>query len=740
MTSKSLNRRSFVKVTSIAGGGVAIAMILPENCNASLKGASGHINEEKALVPNAFVKIYPSNKIVFILDRVEMGQGTMTSHAQILCEELEVEPSRLVIELAGADKKYSNPLFGLQLTGGSTSVAASFKPLREAGALARELMRATAAKRWNADLKDCIANKGTIIHSITGKIATYGELANDASHIKIKTMPELKKPEDYKYIGHSQRRLDSFAKVTGTAVFGIDVSIPNLHSAIVIHCPTIGGTPKSFNEAEIKKIPGVTDTLMLPNSIVIVANKYWQALAASKQLKIEWDHGPLSNTSSESIFSDFEKAFELSPIKAKSKGDLDEGFKSAVNIEEATYRIPFLAHATMEPQNCTAHVTQHFCEVWGPFQNPAMVHEMSAQTSGLSKQHVKVNQTLMGGGFGRRISYDFAVEAVTISKMTSKPVKVIWSREEDMRNDFYRPAAVHKIKAGLTKDGQIAAWSHKIAAQSLLAHQAPAFVVGTAPDWIPYGVRQFIGDNSGKLFKNVMLDTTVVEGASDTPYDFTNFKVDFHHKEVGIPVGFWRSVGHSSNAFVMETFVDELANKAKEDPLEFRIKYLKKSPRIIGVLNLVAEKSQWKTAAPKGIFRGIAQHTSFGSFCAQVVEIKLEKGIPKLHRIVAAIDCGLNINPDLVAAQIESSIVFGLSAALKGKITFEKGVPQQTNFHDYEVLRMSETPKIEVHIVQSNEPPTGVGEPGLPPVAPALANAFAAATGKRLRSLPLQFS
>jgi isoquinoline 1-oxidoreductase subunit beta len=722
------NRREFLRDSSAAGAGLVIAMSLP-SC-ASRKGVQGSSD----FVPNAWLRITPENRIIFILDRVEMGQGVMTSHAALIAEELGLEPSDLEIQFAVADRKYDNPALGFQLTGGSTSTRGSWEPLREAGAIARGALTAAAAEIWGVSPNEVTLGRGEFSHRDTGRKLTFGQCANQAAdHLGD---ADLKPPEQWKVIGRGLPRLDSAPKSTGRARFGIDVRVPGMLTAVVIRGPVIRAEPKKIDSAEAEKMEGVSKIVVIPGGVGVLADSYWHARAAAEKVIVEWEKVELST---ESIRAMFRAAAEKEGKVATKEGWFDKAFAAAEKRVRAIYEFPYLAHATMEPQNATAHVKSDRCDIWAPTQSPGSARLLVAKLLDFDLEQVNVETTYLGGGFGRRIGVDYVLEAVHLSKAAGAPVQVIWSREDDLRHDIYRPGSFHVAQAGLL-GGRISGWSHKIASPSLYARIGSEFVWNMAPSWIS-GVGRALGDMAGGLFEGTMADPSSIEGAAELPYAIDDVRVEWVFVDPGVPIGFWRSVGHSFNAFVVETMMDELATLADADPFEFRRGLLqKKSPRNLAVLELAAVKAGWSSPLPEGRFRGIAQHASFGSFVAQVAEVSVVEGEIRVHRVVAAIDCGRTVNPEIVRAQIESAIVFGLTAALKNEIHFEEGSAVEGNFDSYPMLRMNEMPDVEVHIVESDASPSGVGEPGVPPIAPAVANAVFRATGKRLRKLPLRLA
>lgn len=694
--------------------------------------------------PNAWIRILPDDTVIFTLDRVEMGQGTMTSHAALVCEELEVDPKRLRIEAAHASRDFDNPdkQLRIQITGGSTSTQSSWTPLREAGAVAREMLRKGAAATWRVPVRECVAAAGAIQHAPTGRKLRYGELVRAAAAQDVPKV-RLKEPAQWKLIGTSVDRLDTRPKVDGSGIYGIDVRLPGMLTAVIVRPPVRGARLKSLDASRTRARRGVVDVVELPEGVAVVAKGYWEARTGAELLAVTWHDTPLSNVDSPALFASFEKLTTREGDKtARDVGDAYAATRRGAPARiEAIYRAPYLSHATMEPQNATAWVIDGRCDVWSPTQTAGIARWRVAEALGFDLEDVAIHTTLIGGGFGRRLLVDYAVEAARLAQRVRKPVKVIWSREDDQENDWYRPMAVSRLVGSVDggTDTPIRGWLHRLVSQSIVADTAGDFVGAIVPNATPRALRRmFAEDVPRATARGTIVDETSVEGAADLPYAIPNLRVEYTPVETGIPVGFWRSVGHSHNAFVTECFFDELAHAAGKDPFELRRALLAKHPRHKAVLELAAAKAGWGTPPPTGVGRGIAVHESFGSFCAQVIEASVETNRVRVHRVVAAIDCGRVVNPGLVAAQIESAVIFGLSAALKQQVTFARGRVQETNFHSYRALRMFECPTIETHIVASTETPSGVGEPGVPPVAPALCNAIFAATGKRLRSLPVE--
>ena len=705
-TPTQVTRRAFLETAGAAGAGLVISFYLPSGLRFRSPTAG-------PFAPNAWLRIGEDESVLVIVDRSEMGQGVTTALPMLLAEELEADWSRIRIEFAPADKAYTNPMFGMQGTGGSTSVRAAYTPLRKAGAAARELLVAAAAQTWGVEKAECRAERGAVVHARSKRRLTYGKLVTKAATLGAPPDVPLKDPKDWKILGTRVRRLDTPPKVDGSAQFGIDVKVPGMLVAVVARSPVFGGKVTSFDAAKAKAVPGVRQVVQISSGVAVVADGYWPAKKGRDALAITWDEGPTASVSSATIAQLFGQRAEQAGAVARHAGDPDGTLGSAPAKVDAVYDLPFLAHATMEPMNCTAHVRADGVDIWAPTQFQTGAQGFGAKIGGVTPDKVKVHTTYLGGGFGRRFELDFIQEALETSKAVGAPVKVIWSREDDIRNAQYRPANHHRMRAGLDANGQPVAWTHRIVAPSIMAR--------VFPDTVKNG-----------------LDEEAVEGGVGMPYAIPNVHVDYLLTDTGIPVGFWRSVNNSYNAFAVESFIDELAHAAKKDPYEYRRDLLGKAPRHLGALNLAASKAGWGTAPPAGRARGIAVYKSFESYVAEVAEVSVATdGAVKVHRVVCAVDCGPVVNPSIVEAQMESAIVYGLTAALYGEIAIEGGRVKQSNFHDYQMLRLAEMPKVEVYIVPSTDAQGGVGEPGTPPIAPAVANAIFAATGKRIRKLPI---
>jgi isoquinoline 1-oxidoreductase subunit beta len=709
-SANGLSRRIFLKAGIASGGGLILGFGLPAFLGGAIAAAP------RDFAPNAFIRVGSDGQVVLTMPYVEMGQGTYTSIPMLLAEELEVDLKHVQLEHAPPNEKlYGNPMLGgLQATGNSNAIRASWQPLRHAGATARSMLVAAAAKRWNVDPGSCRAQSGEVLHPPTGRRIKYGDLAAAAARMPVPESVALKRPGKFKLIGTPAKRLDTPAKVNGSALFGIDARPPGVKIATLAQAPVFGGRLKSLDPAAAKGVKGVRQIVELDDAVAVVADHMGAAKKGLMALAIEWDDGPHAKLSTDQIVAELEKATLDSGPVAQNIGDVDRAMASAVTKVEATYQVPFLAHATMEPMNCTVDVRKDGCEVWVGTQVMARAQAAAAKVTGLPLDKVVVHNHLIGGGFGRRLEVDGVTRAVQIAMHVDGPVKVVWTREEDIQHDMYRPCFFDRLSAGLDEKGMPVAWSHRFAGSSIMAR------------WLPPAF------NNG-------LDSDTTEGAIDRVYTFQNLHVEYLRVEPpGIPTAFWRSVGPSHNVFVTESFMDELAVAAKQDPVTYRRTLLDKAPRAKGVLDLAAQKAGWGQPLPKGVGRGVSVQHAFATYMAQVAEVEVSRnGAVRVRRVVCAIDCGTVVNPDTVRAQIQSGIMFGLTAALYGEITLKDGRVEQTNFNTYKILRIDEAPAIEVYIVQSQEPPGGIGETGTSAVVPAVTNAIFAATGKRLRKLPI---
>ena len=722
--SPSLSRRSFLEVSATAGGALLIRFHLP-----------GRFVKNGVFTPNPFVRIDTEGVVTLVMHKVEMGQGTYTAMSMLLAEELEVDLSQVRLEHAPADDaRYAEPTFGVQETGGSTSVRGNFEPLRRAGAAAREMLVAAAAAAWQIDPKACHAEHGAVIHPATSRRLDYGSLVDRAARLRPSGDVQLKQPEDFRLIGTPVRRLDTPGKVDGTTQYGIDVRIPGMKYASVAACPVFGGRLAGVDDAKAKAIPGVRQVVRLDDAVAVVADDTWTAKRGLAALDIRWDEGPNAKLSTADIVRQLADASQQSGVVARDDGNVDQAMAGAVQRIEAIYQVPFLAHATMEPINCTVHVRPDACDLWLGTQVPTFTQTAAAKLTGLPKARVQVHNQFLGGGFGRRLEVDFVIQAVNIAKQVDGPVQVLWSREEDIQHDMYRPYYYDRFAAGLDAAGHPVAWTHRVVGSSIEARVISELFPKTLRVMRAGGLHRL-----GAMIKHLDLDA--VEGAAEPPYSIPNIRVDFVRQEppTGLRTAFWRGVGPTHNIFVVESFIDELAAAARQDPFEYRRALLDRAPRARAVLELVAEQAGWRKPLPPGSGRGISLLHAFGSYIAQVAEVVVSRqGEVRVSRVVCAVDCGTIVNPDIVKAQMESGIIFGMTAALWGEITVKNGRVEQHNFNDYRALRLREAPVIEVHLVQSAEAPGGVGEPGTSAVMPAITNAIYAATGKRIRILPVK--
>ena len=706
---EGMSRRTLL--TSGLAGGLLLAFHVP--VHAANEPVQPPDDTAGKFAPNAFIRIDHSGKTTLIMPQVEMGQGTYTSISMILAEELDTDFAQVVVEHAPpSDKLYRNPVFGIQVTGNSNSVRAFWKPLRNAGASARAMLVQAAAQQWQVEPASCTTSNRQVLHAASGRRLSYGELVDAAN---TRTPPRdvaLKDPKDFVLIGKPLKRLDTPDKTNGKAVYGIDAMLPGMKFATLMACPVFGGKVARVDDSAARKLPGVQQIVILDDLVAVVGDHMWAAKKALDALVIEWDEGSYAQLSSNDIWRDLRAACEKDGVVAKSRGDIAKALATGERFE-ASYELPFLAHASMEPVNATVHLKPDSCEIWTGSQVIARVQSEGAKAAGLPVEKVIANNHLLGGGFGRKLEPDMVVKAVRIAKHVDGPVKVVWTREEDIQHDVYRPVYRDTIAATLS-GGKIVGWKYKIAGSAILAR------------WLPPAFQKGI-------------DIDAVDSAIDVPYDIPNFHVEYVRAEPpAVPTGFWRGVGPNNNVFAVECFMDELARKAGKDPVDFRRSMLGNQPRFLAALNLAAEKSNWGEPLPARVGRGVCVQPSFASFIATVVEAEVdEQGEVRLRRITSAVDTGIAVNPDTIVAQLEGGLIFGLTAALYGDITIDKGRVQQSNFNDYRMLRIDQTPKIDVHLIKSGEQPGGVGETGTNAGPPALRNAIYAATGVALRRLPI---
>jgi isoquinoline 1-oxidoreductase beta subunit len=701
------SRREFLKASAAVGGGLVIGVTLPDALAPTTRAAG-------EAMPNAWVRIAPDGAVTILSARSEMGQGVYTALPTLVAEELEVDLGRIKVEIAPAGEVYINSLLGGQLTGGSTSVVEGWEKLRVAGAQARAMLVSAAAQRWGVDAAACQARDG-VVSGPAGQRATYGELVEAAAKLPVPTDVKLKDPSAWRYVGKAMNRLDSQAKIDGTAEYGIDVRLPGMLYAALAQCPVIGGKVTSFDAARAKAMPGVKHVVQITDGVAVVADTWWRAKTARDALSIQWDEGAGRALDSPGIARALRAAAAQPGAVIKKLGDAEGAMRSAPKALQSEYELPFLAHATMEPMNFTADVGKDSVVVYGPTQFQQLAAGVAAQAAGLKPEQVTVKTTFLGGGFGRRIDVDFITQAVEISKaIGGGPVKLVWTREDDMTHDFYRPTSFHQLAGALDAAGRPVALKFHLTSPSVTSRLFPPVV--------KEGIDPFMTE------------------AGAVPYDIPNQFADVVIHDTGLRVGYWRSVSHALNSFAYESFMDELAAAAGKDPFQFRLALLDKQPRLKRVLELAAEKSDWGKPLPAGRARGIALMEGYGTSMAQVAEISTAGNKVRVHRVVVAADPGRMVNPNIVRQQLEGSIIYGLSAVLYGEVTLVNGRVQQTNFNNYPVLRMPESPVIDIHLVESTEKPAGIGEPGTALIGPAVANAVFAATGKRLRKLPLRLA
>lgn len=723
-------RRQFLVTSLSTGAGLTLGLYL-SGCSredalpeAGPGRAGGEVVADYRFEPNAFVRITPHNRVIVIAKHLEMGQGTYTGLATLVAEELDAAWEQVDVEAAPANAKLYNNLFWgpMQGTGGSTAIANSFKQMREAGATARAMLVEAAAQKWNVPASEISVSRGVVQHHTSNQQASFGELAEAAAKLTVPEAVFLKDPDEFQLIGTQLSRKDNRDKINGKAIYTQDIQLPGMLVAVVAHAPRFGGKVKNVDASETKTVKGVTGVVQIPTGVAVLATNTWSAIKGRDALKVEWDNSNAFAMSSADLLADYKVRAQQPGQAARREGDVDTTLKAADSVQQANFSFPYLAHAAMEPMNCVVQLTKDGCEVWNGDQFQTGDQGALAQLFGFKPEQVKINMLYAGGSFGRRANpnSDYLLEAASIVKAIGgkAPVKLVWTREDDMRGGYYRPLYYHELKASLDKDGMPTAWQHRIVGQSILANT-------------PF---------EGAMVKDG-IDATSVEGAANIPYAIPNISVELNSPILPVPVQWWRSVGSTHTAYAVETFIDQLARTAGQDPVAYRRKLLQKHPRHLGVLNLAAEKANWGRPLARSQALGVAVHESFNSYVAQVAQVTLhDDNTFSVDRVVIAVDCGLAVNPDIIRAQMEGGMGFGLAAALSIELTLENGGVVQSNFHDYQVLRMNQMPEVEVHIVQSAEPPTGVGEPATPVIAPAVANALYTLTGKPFDRLPLQLN
>ncbi len=694
-------------------GGLVLAFQWPLHAAPANERGQSPDHPDSQFVANAFIRIDETGKTTLVIPQAEMGQGVYTAIAMILAEELDADLAQVVLEHAPpSDKLYGNPIFGVQVTGNSNSIRAFWDKLRNAGAAARTMLIAAAAAQWQVDAASCSSSNGKITHAASNRTLTYGELADVAGKLPVPEKPKLKNPNDFTLIGKPLKRFDTPNKSDGKTIYGIDVIVPDMKFATLAQCPVLGGKVRHVDAGAAKRLPGVQQIVVLDDLVAVVGDHMWAAWQGLNALKVTWDEGQNANINSADVWNELRAASQKDGVVAKSEGDVDKGLTQGERID-AEYELPFLAHATMEPQNCTVRLMAGACEIWTGTQVQSRAQEYAAKAASLPIDSVTLHNHYIGGGFGRRLEADMVASAVRVAKEVPTPIKVVWTREEDMRHDVYRPAYRDTISASLS-NGKIIAWKYRVTGSSVMAR------------WMPPAFKDGI-------------DIDAVDSAVDMPYDIPNKRVEYMRAETPVvTTGFWRGVGPNNNVFAIESFVDELARKANMDPVAFRLGMLDGTPRLKAALKLVAEKSGWGSPLPTRVGRGVSVQPSFGSFIATVVEAEVDDvGDVHLRHITCAVDTGIAVNPDTIIAQLQGGLIFGLTAALWGEVTIEKGRVQQSNFNNYRMLRIDETPPIDVHVIKSAEHPGGIGETGATAGPPALRNAIYAATGVPLRRLPI---
>lgn len=733
MSIVNVSRRNLLKGTGVVGGGLVVGFSLQGCANDQSPALQNSGND---LIPNGLLQVKEDNTVVMVCPRDEMGQGVMTGLITILAEELDVDPQRVEARLASAHKDYNNPGMGLQATGGSTSVNAHYVPLRQTGAAARAVILEAASAKLGVPASSLATEDGHVIHN--GDRLPYGDFVAVAAQLQMPEEPALKSPSDFRYIGKKTTRLDALAKATGTAVYGIDGDVPGMKYAKLVRSPVPGAGLVSADLSAAKSSAGVVDVVEIENGVAVVADSFWQAKQGAEKLKLEWETTELSKVSSADIKADYAQALvDGDAVTGESEGDINAALDAADDVLEAEFWTPYLAHAPMETMNALVHLQGDRAEVWAGTQGPQSTAGIISRVTGIESSNITVHPVYLGGGFGRRAAADFVEEATRIAMATNHPIKLIWTREDDIRNAAYRPASLMKIKASVDDSGMVDAWDATRVGTNIMGEALGAVLPAALPG-MPEFLINAISGTAKYTFRNWAVDETSVEGLIHD-YDFPNREVRHITKNHGVPPTVWRSVGHSFTAFAKEVMMDELAVKSALDPIDFRLKNTANNARLNNVIKVAGEKMKSKSL-PEGHFLGVAAHGSFLTDVAQVAEVSIEGDEIRVHSVTCVVDCGTAVNPDVVRAQMEGSIMFGLTAALYGELTLENGAFAESNFHNYPILRMDKAPSVDVVIIESNDAPTGVGEPGLPPIAPAVANAVYAATGKRLRSLPLNLA
>ena len=734
MKSVNVSRRRFLQSSAVTGGGLVVGFSLSGCSSTALPLPVAAV--EGAWTANAFVQILPDNTVRFYTARAEMGQGVTTGLATLLGEELDVNPLDMDVRLASAHEDYNNPLFGMQGTGGSSSTRAHFLPMRQAGANTRLLILQAAASDLGVELADLSTDNGHVV--LAGQRYPYGDFIESASRLTIAADAALKPADQFQYIGRESRRVDAISKSTGTAEFGLDIDIPDLHYAVVVRAPVAGAKKLTADTAAAREMPGVTDIVDVASGVAVVAESFWQATQAASKVQVEWEETALSLVDTATLRADYAAALDAGDgVEGPDEGDVQAAFATASTVREADYWAPLLSHSPMEPMNAVVRIQGEEADVWTGIQFPFAVAGLVSRMADIPSENVRFHQTYLGGGFGRRGTITHLAEAADVAKQTGKPIQLVWTREDDIRQGPFRPASLMRIKAGVDESGQLVAWDTARAGGNISPNTFRTLLPALYP-WLADFLVEGVASASEMFFENFSTDESSTEGLFED-YDQPNTRVTHMTVEHGLPLTFWRAVGHSYTAFAKESMIDEIAQAAGIDEVTFRLQNTQSSPRRQNVIRIAGERMAEMTV-PEGHHLGMAMHHSFSTDVAEIAEVSVENGQIRVHKVTCVVDCGQAVNPDIVRSQMEGGIIYGLTAALYGDLNLEAGAVKESNFHDYPMLRMNESPEIEVVIVDSGTEPTGVGEPGLPPIAPAVANAVFKATGQRLRSLPLKLT
>jgi isoquinoline 1-oxidoreductase subunit beta len=731
-------RRKFLKLGVLAGAGLALGAYVTLDGEQVKTVSQLWQDEPHTLSPNPWLSVAEDGTVTVRVNHTEMGQGIATAFGMIVAEEMEADWKKVSAETAPAESLYKNPAYNTQMTAGSTSICTSWDILRKAGATARIMLTTAAARTWNVPENTCRAEMGRIYHLPTGRSLDYGALASKAAKVQVPEDPPLKDPRNYRIIGKNVQRLEGREKAEGRAIFGMDLRLPDMVRAYVLHAPVLGGKPIHVDDRETLKKSGVIRVVNLDTAVAVVGNTAWEAMEGADALKVTWDRRASPAMDTEALKKRWPALIRESGKTVVKKGDPEKIPTGSGRVVKGAYFVPYQAHAAPEPMNCTARLKKGHCDVWAPTQHQGAAQEAAARITGLGYEDISIHTPFVGGGFGRRVAVDYVKEAVTLAKILRSPVQVFWSREEDMKNDCYRPATYNELEASLDHKGIPLSWTHRIVGSDHMTYMFPKLIPSMLPYALPRELRDMVSSLAGSLLPRFMVGKNAAKGAAPLPYSMEHVKVNFVQDDPGIPTGFWRSVSHSQNAFLVESFMDEIAAATGRDPVEMRFRLIKENPRFQKVLELAVEKSGWGKPLNPNIYQGIAIHNFHNTLLAFVAEVSVSKaGEVRVHRVVCALDCGVAIHPKNIAAQMRGGIAFGLTATLKGSINIDKGRVRESNFDDFPILRMNEMPHVDVHILPSTNPPTGIGEAAVPLIAPAVCNAVFAATNVRIRRLPV---